>query len=209
MADPVGKEVAMLNFYEAGGKFGLMAKHGMFEQLTGFEGMPGRAHLHMGYNLAITVPTVLGFLYELRTIRNRYLEMAFDKLSNQELSQLSLNVKAKTFKTGEDVIKQGEVATFCYVITKGTADVLLDKGKDNETLVVTLGEGDLFGEIGLLDDKTKKRTATVTASKNLHCLEIDANTFADLVDEKTGDYRSATTSANIKQLVALRSSQLS
>ncbi len=41
------KEEAMLNFYQAGGKFGLMAKHGMFEQLTGFQGMPGRAHLHI------------------------------------------------------------------------------------------------------------------------------------------------------------------
>ena len=135
--------------------------------------------------------------------------MAFDKLSNQELSQLSLNVKTKAFKAGEDVIKQGEVATFCYVITKGTADVLFNKGKDNEALIATLGEGDLFGEIGLLDDKTRARTATVTASKNLKCLEIDANTFADLVDDKTGDYRSATTSANIKQLVALRSAELS
>ena len=34
VAHPVGKEEAMLNFYQAGGKFGLMAKHGMFEQLT-------------------------------------------------------------------------------------------------------------------------------------------------------------------------------
>jgi CRP-like cAMP-binding protein len=186
-----------------------MARHGMFEQLTGFEGMPGRAHLHMGYNLTITVPTVLGFLYELRTIKNKYLEMVFDKLSSKELSQLSVNVKHKTFKMGEDVIEQGEIATFCYVITKGTADVLLNKGKDNEALIATLGEGDLFGEIGLLDDKTKTRTATVTASKKLKCLEIDAKTFADLIDEKTGDYRSETTSANIKQLVALRLSQLS
>ena len=41
VAHPVGKEEADLNFYQAGGKFGLMAKHGMFEQLTGFQGMPG------------------------------------------------------------------------------------------------------------------------------------------------------------------------
>ena len=33
--------------------------------------------------------------------------------------------------------------------------------------------------------------------------------ISDLVDEKTGDYRSGTTSANIKKLVALRRSQLS
>ena len=209
VAKPVDKEMAMLNFYEAGGKFGLMARHGMFEQLTGFEGMPGRAHLHMGYNLTITIPTVLGFLYELRTIKNKYLEMVFDKLSNQELSKLSLYVKTKSFRVGEDVIKQGEVATFCYVITKGTVNVILNKGKKNESMVATLSDGDLFGEIGLLDRKTKKRTATVTASKNLRCLEIDAKTFADLVDSETGDFRSEATSDNIKQLVAFRLSQLS
>ena len=82
----------MLNFYEAGGKFGLMAKQ-MFEQLTGFEGMPGRAHLHMGYNLTITVPTVLGFLWEARTLKNKYLELAFSSLTNQELSKLSIDVE--------------------------------------------------------------------------------------------------------------------
>jgi hypothetical protein len=208
VAEPVGKEAAMLNFYEAGGKFGLMARHGMFEQLTGFEGMPGRAHLHMGYNLTITVPTVIGFLCELRTIKNRYLELVFDKLSNQELSRLSLNVKTKSFKAGEDVVKQGEIATFCYVITKGSAEVLIDKGTRNESLIATLGEGDLFGEIGLLDKNAKKRTATVTAVKSLSCLEIDAATFADLTDSKTGDYRSEGTSSNIKKLVATRLSQL-
>ena len=208
VAEPVGKEPAMLNFYEAGGKFGLMARHGMFEQLTGFEGMPGRAHLHMGYNLTITVPTVIGFLYELRTIKNKYLEMVFNKLSNEELSRLSLGVTPKSFKAGEDVIKQGETATFCYVITRGSADIFLNKGDKDESLVATLVEGDLFGEIGLLDKYTSKRTATVTAAKSLSCLEIDATTFADLVDSETGDYRSEATSSNIKQLVAARLSQL-
>ena len=48
----------MLNFYGQG-KFGLMARHGMFEQLTGVD-FAAAAHLHMGYNLVITVPTVLG-----------------------------------------------------------------------------------------------------------------------------------------------------
>lgn len=207
VAEPIGKEPAMLNFYEAGGKFGLMARHGMFEQLTGFSGMPGRAHLHMGYNLAITLPTVFGFLLELRTIKNKYLEMVFDKLSAKELSRLSLSVKTRSFRQGEDIIKQGEIATFCYVITSGSAEVILNRGRKNESLIASLGEGDLFGEIGLLDEQDKKRTATVTASKNLTCLEIDATTFADLVDSKTGDYRSEATSTKIRQLVSLRLSQ--
>lgn len=128
VAHPAGKEAAMLTFYEAGGKFGLMAKHGMFEQLTGFQGMPGRAHLHMGYNLTITIPTVLGFLWELRRLRNTYLEMAFGKLSATELSTLSLRVNQVTFESGETVFEQGDIAHYCYVLTKGSVDVVLEKG---------------------------------------------------------------------------------
>ena len=207
VAHPVGKEEAMLNFYEAGGKFGLMAKHGMFEQLTGFEGMPGRAHLHMGYNLTITVPTVLGFLWEARTLKNKYLELAFSSLTNHELSKLSIDVENKSFKAGDEIIKEGDKATCCYVITKGAADVILNKGKKSEKLIATLREGDLFGEIGLLE-KDSKRTASVVASKGLSCLEIDAKTFADLVDSKSGDFRSETTSQQIKKLVKIRQAQL-
>ena len=105
-----------------------MAKHGMFEQLTGFQGMPGRAHLHMGYNMTITIPTVLGFLGITKT-QNTYLEMAFGRLSATELSSLSLRVNQVTFKKGETIFEQGDLAQYCYVLTKGSVDVILKKGK--------------------------------------------------------------------------------
>ena len=208
IAHPVGKEETMLNFYDAGGKFGLMAKHGMFHQLTGFEGMPGRAHLHMGYNLAITIPTVLGFLMEIRVIRNKYIEMAFGKLSSSELVDLSLRVKNRKFSKGKTVFKQGDFANNCFVISKGSAEIYLNKGKSNEVLVATLTQGQIFGEMGLLDVSVKKRTATVIALTNLECLEIDAETFADLASGSgSGDFQSDSTSENIKNLVNLRQAQ--
>ena len=208
IAHPIGKEETMLNFYDAGGKFGLMAKHGMFHQLTGFEGMPGRAHLHMGYNLAITIPTVLGFLMEIRVIRNKYIEMAFGKLSSSELVDLSLRVKNRKFSKGKTVFKQGDFANNCFVISKGSAEIYLNKGKSNEVLVATLTQGQIFGEMGLLDVSVKKRTATVIALTNLECLEIDAETFTDLASGSgSGDFQSDSTSENIKNLVNLRQAQ--
>jgi len=207
VAQPVGKEPAMLNFYEAGGKFGLMAKNGMFELLTGFQGMPGRAHLHMGYNLTITIPTVLGFFWELRTLRNKYLEMAFNKLSGRELSELSMRVKQRHFSKGSVIFNQGDVAQHCYVITRGVADVHINKGRKGELHAASLTQGDLFGEIGLLDAGANRRTATVTAASSLECLEIDAATFKDLIDSTTGEFRSDATSAHIKQLVSFRLQQ--
>lgn len=204
VAYPSGKEATMLNFYEAGGKFGLMAKHGMFEQLTGFTGMPGRAQLHMGYNLAITVPTVLGFLTEARVIRNTYLEKSFSKLSSKELSNLSLKVKKIRFKKGERVFTQGDISDRCFVIAKGTADVLLEQKDNTKIFIATLTSGQIFGEIGLLDTNTKQRTATVIAKTNLDCLEIDKETFADLMDSETGDFRSDDTKKELLKLANVR-----
>jgi hypothetical protein len=205
VAHPVGKEEAMLNFYHAGGKFGLMAKHGMFQQLTGFEGMPGRAHLHMGYNMAITIPTVLGFLMEIKVIRNKYIEQAFGKLSSSELVDLSLRVTNRRFAKGDTVFSQGDVANNCFVISQGSAEIYLNKGKPSEALVATLTAGQIFGEMGLLDETAKKRTATVVALTKLECLEIDAATFADLAaGGGSGDFQSDSTSENIKNLVEVR-----
>ena len=205
VAHPVGKEEAMLNFYHAGGKFGLMAKHGMFQQLTGFEGMPGRAHLHMGYNMAITIPTVLGFLMEVKVIKNKYIEQAFGKLSSSELVDLSLRVKNRKFAKGDTVFSQGDVANNCFVISQGSVEIYLNKGKPSEALVATLSSGQIFGEMGLLDKTAKKRTATVVARTKLECLEIDAATFADLAaGAGSGDFQSDGTSENIKKLVEVR-----
>ena len=48
MAVPAGIQDDMLNFYQAGGKFGILANNGMLEQITGFDGMPGRPVLRPG-----------------------------------------------------------------------------------------------------------------------------------------------------------------
>jgi len=204
IAHPIGKEPAMLNFYEAGGRFGLMAKYGMFEQLTGFTGMPGRAQLHMGYNLAITIPTVLGFLKEATVIRNKYLEQSFSKLSSKELSNLSLKVKNVKYKKGERVFSQGDTADRCFVITKGKADVILEQKKSSELYIATLGAGQIFGEIGLLDEKAKQRSATIVAKTALECLVIDKGTFADLMDSETGEFRSDDTKKELLKLANIR-----
>lgn len=144
-------KAAKLNFYEAGGKFGLMAKHGMFEQLTGFSGMPGRAHLHMGYNLFITIPTVLGFLWEFRTISNKYIQMAFSGLSKNDIAKLTQEARISKFGKDDIVFNQGDIADKCYIISRGKVDVIIQGSSGSENVIAQLGVGQIFGEIGILD----------------------------------------------------------
>jgi len=208
VAHAAGQEASKLNFYEAGGKFGLMAKHGMFEQLTGFKGMPGRAHLHMGYNLFITIPTVLGFLYEFRTISNKYLQLAFSGLSKADVAKLTQEVNLRRFGKDDIVFRQGDVAEKCYIISRGKVNVLVENQEGKEIVIAQLGPGQIFGEIGILDKDSSTRTASIRAENRLECLEISASTLKDLASGEGGRFSSEQTKSQLIDLILERKDEL-
>ncbi len=201
-AVPAGQVETMLNFYQAGGKFGLMANNGLFEQLTGFDGMPARAELHMGYNLAITVPTVIGFLVEVRKLRSRYLEMSFKDLSIEEIASLSNRVTDVNFSKGAVILREGEPASDCYLIKEGKVAIIVDHGKPTEKQVALVSDGNLLGEMGLMDGKP--RSATAVAVGRVAALRIDAVTFADLMDPGRGEFHSEDTMRQIQRVAEMR-----
>ncbi|MBV0912196.1 cyclic nucleotide-binding domain-containing protein [Anianabacter salinae] len=202
MAVPAGQVETMLNFYQAGGKFGLMANNGLFEQLTGYDGMPGRPELHMGYNLAITIPTVIGFLVELRKLRSRYLEQSFSELSVEQITSLSQRVDDVSFGKGDVILREGDPASHCFLIKEGLVAIYVDHGGPNEKKVAELRDGSLLGEMGLIDGKP--RSATAIAMGRVGCLKIDAVTFRDLIDPTQGEFRSEATMRQVMRIADMR-----
>ncbi|MDG1010547.1 MAG: cyclic nucleotide-binding domain-containing protein [Amylibacter sp.] len=202
MAVPAGIQEDMLNFYQAGGKFGILANDGMLEQLTGFNGMPGRPVLHMGYNLAITIPTVIGCLVELRKIRSSYLEESFSALSEEELTKLTTACTTKTMRKGDMIFEEGDPSIAAYLIKSGAVKVVKNYGSSEEQTVGHLLAGELLGEMALLDGKD--RSATVICEKAGSYLVIPAKTFRDLLDPQSGDYQSEATALFIKRLADVR-----
>lgn len=205
VAVPAGKEEAMLNFYEAGGKFGIMAKHGMFQQLTGFEFMPPRAHLHMGYNLAITVPTVLGFLVEIRKIRNQYLAQVFSGLSDKGLSYLTSLVQYKRFKDGDYIFNQGDKIDFAYVIASGKVDIVMTQDDGSEVSLATLESGQIFGEMGFVDDSHSARMAhAVARGRGVELIALDSPTFNKLLKGESSEFEGNDVRAGLEKLARTR-----
>jgi voltage-gated potassium channel len=80
-----------------------------------------------------------------------------------------------THDAGHVIVRQGVGrAHALHVIIEGKASVSADG-----TRIATLGPGDYFGEIAVLD--RVDRTATVTAVTQLRLLALDATSFRRLV----------------------------
>jgi CRP/FNR family transcriptional regulator, cyclic AMP receptor protein len=100
----------------------------------------------------------------------------FADLDEAELGRIASVFKERRFSDGETVIQQGSGAAAFFVIDSGEARVLVD-GRERRTL----GPGDHFGEMALIDAGT--RTATVIASGPLVCSGVTFWDFQPLVEE--------------------------
>jgi putative ABC transport system ATP-binding protein len=99
----------------------------------------------------------------------------FTGLKPDALAQVAQKMAKETFSPGTAIVRQGEESDKFYLIRKGLADVIIDQGRPTERTGNRLGEGDFFGEIGLLRDET--RSATVVALEQLHTYSLTKPDF--------------------------------
>ena len=89
--------------------------------------------------------------------------------------------KIKVFQKEETVLEEGTKGTSAFIILSGAVEVLKKSGK-KEVPVATLGEGQVFGEMGLIEDRP--RSANVRALSELKVREIDRDHFNELLRTK-------------------------
>lgn len=81
------------------------------------------------------------------------------------------------FEAGEVVFLEGDLGDSVYLIQSGECDVLRE-ANSRQSPIATLGPGDYFGEMALLDDVT--RNATVRARTTMDVLLVSKNDFETL-----------------------------
>jgi pyruvate,water dikinase len=100
----------------------------------------------------------------------------FAGLTDDEVERIASACKARRFAPSDVVIREGSGGASFYVIDSGEARVTI-----RDTEVATLGPGDHFGEIALIDGG--QRLATVTATTDLVCHGLTYSEFRPLVQE--------------------------
>jgi CRP/FNR family transcriptional regulator, cyclic AMP receptor protein len=89
----------------------------------------------------------------------------FSDLSPEEARRLATYATETSVADGQILMKQGDYSTELIAIEEGTADVLRDDEK-----IASLKEGDLIGEMGLLE--RRPRNADVIATSPMRVLKL-------------------------------------
>lgn len=100
----------------------------------------------------------------------------FSGVKPKDLKKLGRRMTERSFGEGDVITREGESGLGFFVIEDGNATVSL-KGE----IVRTLGPGDHFGEIALIDGGM--RSATIVAGTDLRCRGMSAWEFKPFVEE--------------------------
>jgi CRP-like cAMP-binding protein len=127
----------------------------------------------------------------------------FEDLPVDVLSDLAGRVRLRSLERGQPVFRQGDRPDAFYVVRRGLVQVLEeDPESGTERVIRTLGPGESFGELGLLEGAP--RAATVRAAEETELFEVDKGTFDELLADSARAPRFAPTLQAAVELRRLR-----
>lgn len=108
----------------------------------------------------------------IQTLQKAELFTGMDRRQTEQIARL---LKERRFAKGETVIMEGSGGAAFFIIKSGTA-IVSAKGAE----LATLGPGECFGELALIDGGP--RSATVTAATDLECFGLTFWEFRPLIE---------------------------
>jgi sigma-B regulation protein RsbU (phosphoserine phosphatase) len=102
----------------------------------------------------------------------------FAETPDEILAEVALLLQEVESKSGGTVFEKGDLGDCMYIIVDGQVRVH-DRGRT----LNHLGEGDVFGEMALVD--SQPRLASVTAVEDTRLLRLDQESFYRLMDERS------------------------
>jgi CRP-like cAMP-binding protein len=106
----------------------------------------------------------------------------FATLSPQQIERLAACVISKSVPRATSICTKGEPGSSLFMICRGTVRIMSPSVDGHDAMFNLLGKGDIFGEIALLDGRT--RTADVVAATDCELFVIERRDFLPLMREE-------------------------
>jgi CRP/FNR family transcriptional regulator len=108
----------------------------------------------------------------------------FSELSRDELERISRVSVARSFPAGVRVFHEGDHSDACYLVRKGDLRVTREHPDGRAIALATLGAGDIFGELAMLDGEA--RSASVETLTDSELLALPAADVRRLLADHPG-----------------------
>jgi CRP-like cAMP-binding protein len=109
----------------------------------------------------------------------------FARVDDASVAVCAQNLRLRRFRRGETIFHQGDPGESLFILEAGSVKIVLPSAEGEEgAIIATLGRGDFFGELALLDGAP--HSATAVAVEPTQALVLGRVTFERLVDESAG-----------------------
>jgi CRP/FNR family cyclic AMP-dependent transcriptional regulator len=108
----------------------------------------------------------------------------FSELSRKEIERISRVSVARSFPAGVRVFHEGDHSDACYLVRKGDLRVTREHPDGRAIALATLGAGDIFGELAMLDGEA--RSASVETLTDCELLALPAADVRRLLADHPG-----------------------
>jgi CRP/FNR family cyclic AMP-dependent transcriptional regulator len=89
----------------------------------------------------------------------------FAKADDSTLDACAAQLRVRRFRRAETIFHQGDPGDSLFVIEDGAVKIVLPSPEGEEAAIIaTLGRGDFFGELALLDGAYRSATAVVSST---------------------------------------------
>lgn len=103
----------------------------------------------------------------------------FQGLSDDTLAMVSRSAMMRRIPRGQSVVHAGERSDFVYLALTGSLKVVVSDEDGREVILTILGQGELFGEMGMFGEQP--RSATVVAVMPSDLVMIAKNDFRTIM----------------------------
>lgn len=135
-------------------------------------------------------------------IVNEWLVKALPTLSQEMLVRMTRKLEFGRYEPGQPIIEQDAKPDYFYVICKGNAVVQRTCSDGREIEVDSMGPGQFFGEMALLDNVPRRATVRAASDEPVEVVILNRDAFVEMINE------SAETHQTLRQAASERSQQI-
>jgi CRP-like cAMP-binding protein len=107
----------------------------------------------------------------------------FSRVDDTTLAHCTESLRSRRYRRNETIFHQGDPGDSLYIVESGAVKIVLPDPEGEEgAIIATLGPGDFFGELALLDGE--EHSATAMALEPTEALVLRRDAFDRLVDEE-------------------------